>query len=359
MAGGKLAELFIDISLRGGGKVELMALRDQIDAADKSLANNATLYRMQTAGKIDNMRELAEAQAKLAKLDTETYKSKYYSDFAAKQAIAQKTTEQADAARKNAAMEAEFKAGKIDNMREAAAYQEKESQLYLKMYKSKEYADYAAKQAGADRIRQQAEESKNYAKLTAEHGKFGAAVINAKQKFAAMLPWPLNQIASSASVPMAAMAAVGAMVHAGKASSPEAASTMDKSTQLVSMAVGDTFAPVTLKVAGIMQSLAWAVRKINDSGIWTYGDDTAIGNGIINIRNHINPLRWFANDTELSLPNSHGRFGSIESGWRDLMAASSTGGPLETQIAQQQLEALNKLIENTNPQNQPRPGNNR
>jgi len=364
MAGAKLAELFIDISLRGGAKVELMALRDQIDAADKSLTNSATLYKLQTQGKIDNMKELAARQASFAQFDTATYKSKEYADVASEQAQADRLQKQAQEAKSYAHLTAEYDKfgvaqGKIANMKESATNEAAIATLDSKTYKSKEYADYAAQQAQTDRLQKQAQEAKNYAHLTAEYGKFGAAVINAKQKFAAMLPWPLNQIANSATLPMAALAATGAMIHAGKASSPEAASTMDKSTQLFSMAVGDTFVPVTMKAAGVMQSLANAVNKVNQSGFWQWGDDSALGKGISNVMDYINPFRWFGNETELSLPNSQGRFGSVDSGWRDLMQASSTGGPLETRIMQQQLEALQKLIENTTPRDQPRPGNNR
>lgn len=119
----KLAELFIDITLRGGGKVELIGLQNQIRAFDKSLANGGDLYKRQTDAKLNQMGQLADRQGKIAQMDAKTYSSA-------------------------------------------------------------KYLEVARKQASADRLRQQATEIKNYQQLVAQHGRLGAMAISLRQKFA-------------------------------------------------------------------------------------------------------------------------------------------------------------------------------
>ncbi len=298
---GQLAELFIDITLRGGGKVQLQSLRDQIDAADKSLANNATLYKLHTQGKLDNMGELAEKQEKLAALDVKTYKSK-------------------------------------------------------------EYADMAAKRAQTDRVRLQATEAKNFADLTAKYGKFGATVLQAREKFAAMLPWPLNQIAGSASAPAAAAAAFMAAIHFAKTTSPEAAGTFDKSMQLVEMSIGRIFIPMLVQASGALQGLSKTIDAISKAKVGGVNVAGAITQATIDA-SPVGPIMRFFNwindltgGTEISLPNARGHFGgSMDAVWRETMMGSAEGGPLERRIAQEQLLALQELVGLA--RNAPQPGN--
>jgi len=112
---GKLAELFIDLTLRGGAaKVDLLSLKRQVEAMDESLANGAKKYHAQTQGKLVQLGKIADREGQLAQLDLKTYQSAKYTEVAKKTAYTSFLRQKAEEVKQNKIIEAQY--GKIGAM---------------------------------------------------------------------------------------------------------------------------------------------------------------------------------------------------------------------------------------------------
>jgi len=108
----RLAQLFIDICLRGGGKVELVALRDELRAFDKALDNSANLYQRQTIAKIAQIQKIAGKRYQMAELDRATFQSSRFQDMAMADRSATVAEERAQLARQTAYSRADLDAAR-------------------------------------------------------------------------------------------------------------------------------------------------------------------------------------------------------------------------------------------------------
>ncbi len=326
---GQLAELFIDITLRGGGKVELVSLRDKIRAADKSLENSGDLYKRQTKAKIDQLGTLADRQKQLAAMD-------------------------------------------------------------IKTYGSKRYLDLMMKQTQSDRVRQQAEELRLLQKTTVERGK-GVAIMQllknrmisgntgAIPKTAATSGPGGALLSSTAQVAGAALqvapivAAITAAIYTGinlaRGASPVADKTYEGSWKMLTNEIGMTLVPALMGLSRDIQTMARALERFRRS------PSGQASGGVASGAVESNPLTWlhrynmwvvglFAGaqqDAQAMLTSSQhqSQFRSFEEGWKATQQEAASGGSIEARLLQQAMEAnqiARQIADNTG-RPAPRPGN--
>ena len=348
---GKIADLFIDLTLRGAGPVELASLKNKIAEADKALSNGAEMYKQQTKDKIRLLDELAEKQAKLAAID-------------------------------------------------------------MKTYGSERYVQVARKQAHTESMMQKAAEAKSYGDLVAKHGKFGAQMISIGRAMNKVNPLRgVGAVAgalNAVSIPaMLGMGVAGMTVgHAVQSASPAAHDTLMKSFDLLAATLGQHLIPAVIAVANRLQQMADAidgrtamrppgpgneewyqrwVRPFTPDGIRRGGE--ALGtrwfdNGTyVNLgRDYLSQLpmagilsnfipksqgpltdaqraarnnEWAAGDADrrqanaarTSLPATMpAQFNSIEQVWRNIQQQAASRGPLEERIMQIQERTLNEML---------------
>lgn len=318
MAGGnKLAELFIDISVRGGGKVELIDLHNKIKASDKALANNAGEYERLTRGKIRQLGKLADRQSKLAQEDYKTYGSKRYLDLLRKE----------DAAGKE-------------------------------MSRTEEYRDFQKNvvEKGKGRAVLGALFQRFRTGNAAEGGLGGGALGTA-----ASVAGAAGQAAAIAAPVAAAVAGVFyASLRLAAGTSENAESLLSGSWKMVMNEIGMNLLPVLVEFSRALQEAARIVR--DNKGAMSFVSSIARGlwdtSGIGAVTNGLNLM--VGNGGMLASSSAKASFSGFEDGWRRIQQEAASGGSLEAQLLQQQIEAnikLQQLVQNTAPASQPQPGN--
>jgi hypothetical protein len=334
MMQGKLAELFIDITLRGGAKAQIKDIKDRIEATDKALAKNAVFYQAVTGEKIRQMGRLAENQEKLARVDQRTYGKLPYAGYTDKQAKAEIATEIAGKQKMIALSQAELKA-----------------------LSGKRGLELAQKTVQSERIKKQVEEVKNQQRLIAEHGKLGATI----RQTAGLLAKAASLRTLAALGPVAAV--VGTAIATAPAASPIHADTLSKSFDLLSAQIGTILLPIVDDLSIGMQKLAGFIDFLNGKkkadgkkeagfldwiGFQIFGPFTPFikNKGEEPTRPATGPAHWEAFDQT----------------WRRIQQEIAGRGPLEQQIFDIQMQnlpaqtlALQQIAVNTKPANQPPP----
>ena len=195
---GKLAELFIDLTLRGGSKIQLVSLKRQADELARSMEGGGKRYRAQIAGQMAQLEKIVELEGRRAKIEAEAYNSPRG------RRLAQET-------------------------------------------------------AQVDIAKQQAQEIKNTAILEAKYGKVGAMAIKARNAMASSgaggMMGGVGSIAMAAGPMAAAVAAIFAANHAARTASPDTAATFDSSLKLVTMEIGQHLVPALIAASSALQGI--------------------------------------------------------------------------------------------------------
>jgi len=336
---GQLAQLFVDITLRGGAKAQLLDMKEKIEASDRALANNAQKYQNVTSGKIIQMSKLAERQHDLAKVDQRTYGKLPYAGYAGKQAKADVETEIASKQKMIALSKAELQA-----------------------LSGKRGAELAQKTLQSERIKKQVEEVKNQQRLVAEHGKLGATI---KQTAG------LANMAGAMKALGPIWAIIGAAVATAPAASPTHADMLSKSFELLSAQIGTLLLPIVTGLSGALQNMADKIKQITDQipeNAKTTAANTVSGTGWLVTGLPKAIKEWMMatmNGRPVEQLNKPARpatmpasFEQFDQTWRRIQQEVAGRGDLEQKIFDVQmknLEALNKIAANTAPQNAPPP----
>lgn len=332
MAGGnKLAELFVDITIRGGARAQLLDMKEKIEATDRALANNAQKYQNVTSGKILQMNKLAERQMDLAKVDQRTYGSLPFGRFADKQAKADVETE-------------------IANKQKLVTL----SQAEMRALSGKRGAELAQKTVQSERVKKQVEEIKNQQMMIAQHGRLGGTIMQMASMAKLAMGGPIGIAAG-------AVAAVGATaVATAGAASPVHSDMLSKSFTLLAAQIGTLLLPIIEDMAYALQiasdAVGWFGDKINDflAVVPQWLKQGVDPTGVLGVNKegalHRSQRQL---DRPASMPAS---FEAFEQSWRRVQQEAASTGPLEQRILDVQmrnLEALNQIVTNTTPRSSP------
>lgn len=230
----KLAQLFIDISLRGGGKVELAALRDELRSFDKALDNSANLYQRQTIAKIAQIQKIAGKRYQMAELNRATYGTSRFQQMAMADATASNAEERASVTKQ-------------------IAY----SKAQLDLTTSMEGKELSRARIQRDRIDKQRMEVENWRRMVAEQGVVGASLQKVQDKLGG-----ISQLTSTLSLAGAAGGALSLFGAVGSAS-PETLNTLTGSFRLLGAEIGTVFLPAVLDVARWVQQMAARFRELS------------------------------------------------------------------------------------------------
>lgn len=341
MAQRKLAELFIDITMRGAGKVQLVSLRDQIKAMDKSLENNASLYKRQTAAKLDQLDKIAARTQRLANLDQKMYGGGRADKMLARTADADFGMESAQSVK-------------------AAATDKASHATFLKNYGTRRQQAMVLRDIQKDQNAKQADELKLLQRTTLERGRGFAVAQLLKGRLAsgntAAMPGATGagglgmaaQIAGTAGGPIgmavaAVAAAITAAIYSGielaKSASPNAAATYEGSWKMLTNEIGQSLIPALTMLSKTVQDVAGAYRKFKETGV-----PSALTSGLTTAFSAMwntsiaGPLSAL-NDNNMYTSSQHqSRFMSYEEGWRSLQSSAASGGSMEAKLLQQQIE---------------------
>lgn len=237
MLQGKLAELFVDLTLRGNPKAYLLDLKRQSEALSQTLGANSKQFNAFANGTLKQMAQIAKHNREM---------------FANEEAFLQTPK-----FRQYAKFEAEGNASKrVYELKLATATAQEE----LKIEKTQKGRDRALAEAQLRRIQRQKAEREEWNRLVAEKGKVGAYLYKAQEKIADMS-------AVSHSLPGSSMVGMGvgalgfgAMLHNA---SPEGFNTLTGSFQLLSGEIGQVFLPMVMDVARQIQQLTWWFRSLS------------------------------------------------------------------------------------------------
>lgn len=308
-----IADLFIDISLRGGGKAELLALEEKVKAADQSLMSNGSLYRQQMKDKINQLDKLADKHAKLSVIDREGYSGQQFAAYAKRQAATDINVEMA-AKEKGIAL----------------------SKAELKALQGKRGIELAQKTVQEDRIKKQVAEVKNQQMMVAQYGRIGATI----RQNAAMLR--AGMVAAGG--PAAAMAGVAAATV--PAASPIHAETLAKSFELLNARIGTLFLPAVDAVSLKLQLFADIIGKANDKmPDWLKASATEASLNVATAGTYSTLLKlagWLAGekkepDRPATMP---ARFEAFDQSWRRIQQEAASRGTAEEKIYQIQMQNL-------------------
>lgn len=321
MANQKLAELFVDLTLRGAEDI-----RKQVAAAGVALQGNAKLYKQVARDKIAAMTELFSKQRQLASVD-----EKMYGTSAFKQMLA----------------------GQSATSRKMRLNEEYRSFLETSAEKGRGLATFGAL-------------AKSFFTGNTEVGRFGGGAMGA----AATVAGAAGRVSI---ISTAVAGAIYAGVRMAAGASDNAASLLSGSWKMVTNELGQVFLPLLVEVCRALQSFAEIIRNIKDS---QFGQGAAasagyIGTGVhslsIGVGNLLrdSPLGRMLAGTGgsrnlLASANTQAGFSSIEDAWRRIQSQAASGGSLEAQLLQQNIEAnisLAQIVTNTAPVNQPQVGN--
>lgn len=328
--GQRLAELFIDITMRGGAKPQLIALRDQIAAMDKSLENNASLYKRQTAAKLDQLDKIAARQKQLAALDEKTYGSARYQKHA------------------NTRAEADFDLQMAQSAKVAA--QEKATHAaFLSNFGTRRQQESVLRDIQIDKNKKKREELLLLQRTTLEHGK-GAA-------FAQMLK---NQLASGLAAASGVTAAAYAGIQLAKGASPNAAATFEGSWKMLTNEIGQTLIPALTNLSKSLQSAADVVSGFKAAYANAEQTGASWWRSFLDIFGLKPRGDRSTNQGDMYTSSQHqARFTSFEEGWRRVQQDAASGGSLEAKLLQQAIignQIAAQIATNTG-QPPPRPGN--
>lgn len=342
---GQLANLFVDITLRGGAKAQIKDIKDRIESTDKALANSAVFYKAVTGEKIRQMGKLADNQRSLSKVDQRTYGSMPYAGYANKQAKADVASEIAGKQKSIALSRAELQA-----------------------LSGKRGVELATKTVQADRVKKQVEELKNQQIMVAQYGKIGATIRQAGASMSI-----LGKLSPTTLIG-ASVAGISAG-YAGSQASPERAATLSTSFDLLAAQIGTHLLPAMDALSGAAQSAANLFGKIPKPAPGTYaGTGTLIGAGIGTIIlpglgtiiggiiGSIGGSFFKGKDEPTRTATGPAHFEALDQAWRRIQQQAASTGDLEQQLLQiqvanlpQQTRALNQIAINTTPQGQPVP----
>jgi hypothetical protein len=349
----KIADLFIDINLRGGGKIELLALRDKILASDKALANNADMYGRQTSAKIKQMTEIAKRAAELAKSDQSTYGSMKYGKAADAQANAEIEREIANRQKSIALSKAERavlagRRGDVSARMEAKdtadallKNQEKAIALgkaELTLHKGKQGAEVAQKTLQAERIKKQVDEVKLHQRMVAEHGKIGATLRERASLLSRISPGALMGLG------------IGGITvgHAVGQASPIHAETLSKSFDLLAAHIGTLLLPVVDQLSFALQRAAVAAEEFRNRA------NNVQDSMPLWLKEFLDPGGYFGlnpNGTVYNEQNPRNgqpqrpatmpaHFEAFDQAWKRIQQEAAGRGPLEQQIYDLQMRNL-------------------
>lgn len=378
MVGGKLAELFIDINLRGGGKVALISMRDQLKAYDKSLENNASLYNRQADAKIALTDRMAEKQAKLLDLDEKFYRSKKYGRML------------------NAQAETNFRQATNESLKGGLTEQAAHAN-FLSNFGTRRQHETVLRDIQKDRNAKQREELMQLQRTTLERGKATAIMQLLKNRMATGNTAAIGGIGTGgAGFAMAARAAgaiggpigmavtaavagtaaaISGAIYAGiqlaRSASPNANATYEGSWKMLTNEIGMVLIPGLMRFSKFLQDAALAVQRFKESQI---AKGTAAGanmaasgvgavfRGIGNVLFGGNGLKLGSGEGGMYTSSSHqAQFRSFEDGWRQVQMEVASGGSIESKLLEQAMRgnqiaaasAANLAII----ANQPPPGN--
>lgn len=333
MAGSQLAQLFVDITMRGGGKVDLKKFNDLLKEADKSLANNASLYQRQSKAKLDQLDLLARKQAALSQLDYKTYGSQRYANYMKTQVMANRQS----------AIAAEM-----------ANYQQNVAQR----------GGFSAVMRGLGGRLKSGETQMG----------FGGGAMGVAGSVAGAVG-----AAAQAAAPIAAAVAgvFYASLRAASSASDNASSLLSGSWKMLTNEIGTMLLPVLVEFSRALQWAAQKVREFRENG---GGRVVATGAGVVGgamvggavagpvgaiIGGVVGGIAGFFagrgnGGPMLASSNAQAGFSSIEGAWKRVQSEAASGGSLEAQQLAQQIESnrlLSILTGQGAPQNQPQPGN--
>jgi hypothetical protein len=232
MITGRLAELFVDITLRGADTV--VAQRNRINELDAVMQTSGRLYSRVAADRLDVMRRLADAESNVLAIDKKIYESKPYANAADARARRGLAGDAAAMARERADLLAQ-----------------------QRVLQSPLAIDNARAQLQNDRVRKQNTELQQWNQLVAEKGKALAVV--------AKLADTMRQVQDAArttSIYAGALTAAGTAAVA--AASPDIFGTFTGSLKLLSAEIGTIVAPMLIDFAAILQRVANWVRSLDD-----------------------------------------------------------------------------------------------
>ncbi len=340
MAGSaKLAELFVDITMRGGAKVQLKSLRDQIQSFDNSLKNNASLYKRQTDAKLDQLNKIAAREKEIAKLDQATYGSKKYANVAANRADTDFERMIAGSKKKSA----------IDQAMHAN---------FMKNFGSRKQVGMVEASIQAEKNKQQQDELKLLQRTTMERGKGMAVLQLLKNRMASGNTAAMGGAAGGSSlsgaaslaglaVPAAAItAAVTAAIYMGiqlaKGASPNAAATYEGSWKMLTNEIGQSLIPALTNLSKTLQNAAIVWRNAKNSAVGAAAGTVASAAWNASVPGMAwNYATWLLSKAAgdqggMLTSNDHkANFISFEEGWRRVQQDAASGGSLEAKLLQQ------------------------
>lgn len=348
MPGGQLANLFVDITLRGGAKAQLKDIKERIESSDRALAKNAVFYKAVTGEKIRQMSKLAENQYDLAKIDKSTYGSMPYANYADKEKKADVETEIAGKQKSIALSQGEIKA-----------------------LKGKQGIELAGKTMQEGRIKKQVEEIKNHNMMVAQYGKIGASIMQAGKGLSGVLSKMPNLSLGG----LMGMGVAGLTVgHAVSQASPLHMETLTKSFDLLAASIGMHLLPMIDFLSVKMQGLSTYIEKSAIPSSHAFSESIKLHTeaftslegfgrllgtylGIIPAGTQRGKNK--DDDKEPDRPATKpAHFESFDQSWRRIQQEAASTGTLEQRtldIQMRILEATNRVVVNTAPGNTPAP----
>lgn len=334
--GQKLAELFVDITLRGGAVKEMRSLKEETRKLDRSLSdlNNR---RRDTGALIEREMRNAQRKKSLFDFDEQEYSSSKYRK------------------RSDAVADANF-SEKLNLSAKSATEDEANHATFMKNYRTRHQQEIVVRDIQKDKNKREQEELLLLQRTTLERGKGFAIMQMMKNRFmsgntasmeigvGAGGSKGLNTAAQVAgalgSGPLLAVTgAVTAAIYAGiqlaKSASPNAAATYDGSWKLVTNEIGQSLIPALMTVSRGLQGLAGIIEswKNSEAAKATGGFLDAIGFKILGPFDSL--FKSMSKDGMYMSSQHQSRFTSFEEGWRRVQQDAASGGSLEAKLLQQ------------------------
>lgn len=361
--GSRLAELFVDITLRGGAVKEMKSLKEESFKLNRALGDLKTRTRDFGALTEREMRNAQKTQ-RLFDFDEKLYQSPKYrksrdavadADFSRKsvQSVQESQQDQANHANfmKNYGMRRQQEIVLRDIQKDKNKRQQDEL-LLLQRNTLERGKGYAVMQLLKNRL-----VSGSTANMGIGIGSGGSQTTNIAAKTAGAIGGMFS--IWSLAITGAVTGAIYAGVQLAKSASPDAAATYEGSWKLVTNEIGQSLIPALTTVSRGLQGLASIIAawKNSDAAKNTESFLDAIGFKILG------PFDSFfksLNQDGMYTSSQHkARFTSFEEGWRRVQQDAASGGSMEAKLLQQAIEGNQiaaQIAMNTG-RPAPRPGN--